>query len=231
DRYSFLALSEPEGRLARLGDANQHGAIPGLRGRGRRPGLSSHRRLVHAAVLVLLAAAARARVVAADALAAVADRLLLLVALLTARDRRVLLATHAALVGQRQRRWRRLVDRRADRPQRLLEPLRLLHAEDRVRHLILHALPHGVEFLHALALVDRLRVLLGVAAQADRRAQVVHRVEVVLPRRIELVQQQAALHAAHLGAVLLVEGVPQHLPGLVLAHAGQVGFRHLHAQP
>ena len=55
--------------------------------------------------------------------------------------------------------------------------LPLFHAEDGVGHLVLHALPHRVEFLHALPLVHGLRVFLGVAAQADarRRWSIVYR--------------------------------------------------------
>src|SRR5438105_13757385 len=87
----------------------------------------SHRRLAHAAVLVLLAAAARARLVAADLLGAVADRLGLLVALLTVGDRRRLLPRRAVGAGQRPR--GRLVRRRPDHPHRPLEALLLPHAE------------------------------------------------------------------------------------------------------
>src|SRR5262245_17793113 len=104
------------------------------------------------AVLVLLAAAAGARVIAADLVAAVADRLGLLVALGAAGDRRVLLAANP-IRARRPHVARRLLGRRTDRPQRLLEALLFLHAEDRVAHLVLHALPHRVELLHALPLV------------------------------------------------------------------------------
>src|SRR6266540_4213050 len=80
----------------------------------------SPRRLrAHVAILVFLAAAARARVVAADLLAAVADRLQFLVA---ARIGRHAVVGHGARGG--------LVDRGADRPQRFLERLGLLHLED-----------------------------------------------------------------------------------------------------
>ena len=63
------------------------------RARSRKRRLFSH---PHVAVLVLLAAAARARVVAADLLAAVADRLRLLVGLLAACDGGLLLRLNAA---------------------------------------------------------------------------------------------------------------------------------------
>src|SRR5436305_2854418 len=101
------------------------GASPGV----ATPGLTPTRlhRLPHVAVLVLLAALARARLVAADLLAAVADRLGLLVAPLTAGDRLLLLVLDAALL--RQHALRLLVRRRPDRPHPLLEALLLLHAE------------------------------------------------------------------------------------------------------
>src|SRR5207247_7504992 len=87
--------------------------------------------LAHVAVLVLLAAAARAGVVTADALGAVADRLDLLVGLLAVGDRRLLLALDTLAVGRRGPRGG-FVSRRADHPQGLLEALLFLHAEDRV---------------------------------------------------------------------------------------------------
>ena len=57
----------------------------------------------------------------------------------------------------------------------------LLHAEHEVCDLVADARPHLLEDLHALAFVLDLWVDLGVAAQADRAAQVVHRVQVVFP--------------------------------------------------
>src|SRR5262249_15570626 len=145
---------------------------------------TSHRRRAHAAVLVLLAAATWARVIAADPLAVVADRLLLLVALLTAGDGRVLLAAHALLVD-RHGLGRRLVHRRLHRPERLLKIDFLSNAEPRVGHLVLHAFPHGVKFFHALPFVFRLRIDLGITHQADAAAEVVHGVEMVLPGGVE----------------------------------------------
>src|SRR6266852_8253974 len=106
--------------------------------------LSSHRRLPHMAVLVLLPAAARAGIVAANAFAAVADRFGLLVALLAIGDSGFLLAANALPVAGDMTRGR-LVYGRANRPHRFLERLRFLHAENSVGDLILHALPHDVE--------------------------------------------------------------------------------------
>src|SRR6266542_3743234 len=155
--------------------------------------------LAHVAVFVLLAAAAGARIVATHLLLAVADRLRLL-ALAGVRHPLARVLRHYP--------WGRLVNRRADRPDRLLETLRLLHAEYRVGHAIVDALPHRVELLHALPLVLRLRVDLPHPHHAHCLAQMVHRIQVVLPRRVELVQQQAPLHAPHLGPVTHVEGTP-----------------------
>ena len=93
--------------------------------------------------------------------------------------------------------------RRAGRsPTDLLEALLLLHAEDGLRHLVLDALPHLVELLHALPLVLDLRVHPGRSRRRPMPLpQVVHRQQVVLPGVVELVEQQAPLHAAHLGPV------------------------------
>src|SRR5262249_5433787 len=54
-----------------------------------------------------------------------------------------------------------------DRPDRFLEALFLLHSEDRVGHLVVDAVPHGLEFLHALPLVFGFGIDLGIAHQAD----------------------------------------------------------------
>src|SRR5262249_51237027 len=118
--------------------------------RGYLPLRPRRRLLAHVAVLVLLARAARARVVAADAVGAVAARLRLLVRL-RAVGRHSVLA-----VARRRHQPRRLVV--AGEPDHLLEPLLLLHAEYRVGDLVLHAVPHLVERLHPLPLVLRLRV-------------------------------------------------------------------------
>src|SRR5262245_9401891 len=72
--------------------------------------------LPHVAVLVLLAASTRAWVIAAHLLAAIADRLRLLVALLALGNRLVLLAADALRIGRRQRFRRRLMDGRPNLP-------------------------------------------------------------------------------------------------------------------
>src|SRR5207248_5254387 len=100
--------------------------------------------LAHVAVLVLLAAAARAWVIAANAVAAVADRFRLLFGLLAMGDGGVLLGPHRLLARRRQGPRRRLVRRRPDHPQRFLKAFLLLHAGHGVRHLVLQTLPHGV---------------------------------------------------------------------------------------
>ena len=104
----------------------------------------------------------------------------------------------------------------------MLERLDVFHAEHRRADLVLQACPHRVEFFHALAFELGLRIDLGVADQADALLQMVHRVEMVLPAQVELLQQQAAFHAAHLGAVAGVEGVPQDVAGLLHGDAGQI---------
>src|SRR5205823_5443300 len=109
---------------------------------------TSHRRRAHVAVLVLLAAATRARVVAADLVAAVAYRLDLLVGLAACRRLRRLGC----------RALRSLLRRRVDDPDRILQPFRLLHAEDVLGHARRDAFPHRAEFLHALTLIFRLRI-------------------------------------------------------------------------
>src|SRR6478672_9036278 len=117
----------------------------------------------HAAVLVLLAAAAGAGVVAADFRGAIADWFLRFSALLAAGDGLLLLGADA--LGRHGGRSR-LVDRGADLPEGLGERLgSLFHAKDQVGHLPLDALPHGVEHPHALALIFGLRVDLGIAHQ------------------------------------------------------------------
>src|SRR5262249_34294817 len=178
--------------------------------------------LAHVAVFVLLAAAAGARIVAAHLLLAIANRLRLL----------PLACVRHPLLTRVLRRHprRRLVDRRPDRPDRLLETLRLLHAEDSVRHAIVDAVPHRVELLHALPLVLRLRVDLAHPHHAHRLTQVVHRIQVVFPGRVELVQQEAPLHAPHLGPVTHVEGAPHLVAGLLPGRADQPLLLHVQVQ-
>src|SRR5437879_4944432 len=91
-----------------------------------------NRWLAHVAVLIFLAAAAGAGIVAADALAAVADRLGLLVSLLAAGDGLVLLTADTLAVGDRSGARRRFMHRGPDLPERFLKTLIFLHAQDRV---------------------------------------------------------------------------------------------------
>src|SRR5205814_8629908 len=137
--------------------------------------------MAHAAILVLLAAPARAWFIAADALATVADRLGLLIPLLAIGNRGILLAADAVAVRTRRGARGGLVRRGADRPQRF-QSLFLFHAENGFGDLVLDPFPHGLEFLHALALVSSLGIFLSIATESDGRPQVSHRVQVVLPR-------------------------------------------------
>src|SRR5262245_40306604 len=114
----------------------------------------------HVAVLVFLAAAARAGVVAAHFGILVANRFLLLFRSGVGRGL-LLVVGGAGRVG--------FVNGRSDRPDRFLEAFRLFHTKDRVGYAVFQRFLHQVEFLHALALVNDLRVFLGDAAKADRR--------------------------------------------------------------
>src|SRR5262249_45846775 len=105
------------------------------------------RRGLHAAVLVLLAAPARARIVAADLVHLVAERLDLLP---FAQGVRLL---GADVVGGGEGPRGLGVGRGADLPDRFLEALVVLQLEDRLGHLLGDPFPHRVEFLHALPLV------------------------------------------------------------------------------
>src|SRR5262249_37659870 len=154
----------------------RHGSpFPWVSGASSRERQMSLHRLPHVAILVLLAAAARAGVVAANSLGAVADRLGLLLGLLTARDGRFLLCADARLGHGRRR--RRLVHHGADGPDRLLEAFVVLHLENGVGRFVGEAGPHRVEFFHALALVLGLWINLGVTHEADALPQMVHRVQ------------------------------------------------------
>ena len=61
----------------------------------------------------------------------------------------------------------------------------------------LDAPPHVLEELEAFFLVFDQRIALAVAAQADAFLEVIERVEVVLPLRVDDLQHQIALDAAH----------------------------------
>src|SRR3989442_1312148 len=120
------------------------------------PDLSRHSPLVladqaHAAVLVFLAAAARTGIVAAHPLVAIADRFGFLVPRLRAGDGGV-----GRVAGSG------FVNRGPDRPHRFLKTYVVLHAEHAVGDLVLHHVPHALEFPHALALVLGLGVDLGI---------------------------------------------------------------------
>src|SRR5262245_17226595 len=126
--------------------------------------MTSHRGRAHVAVLVLLAATARAGVVAADLLAAVADWLdLFLLAACVCRY----------LIGRRHRAGGTLLRGHLVHPDRLLNAAGLLHAEDVFGDASGEAVPHHLEFLHALLLVLRLRILLTDPHQVHRRAQMI----------------------------------------------------------
>ena len=100
-----------------------------------------------------------------------------------------------------------LVDRLGLGPGRADEALvELLHAEDQVGHALAHRGPHLLEDPHALALVFDLGIDLGVAAQADAAAQVVHRQQVVFPGGVEQLQHQRPLHLPHFRAVAVLDG-------------------------
>src|SRR5258708_22841812 len=146
-------------------------------------------------ILELLSAATRARVVAADALASIADWL----------DRLVVggrigvgpLRLIGRLSGNAAR---RLVRRRGNLPQRPDEARAfLLEPEDRTGDLLGNPLPHAFEGLHPLALVLDFRVFLGVSHQANPLAEVVHVIEVVFPGLVENFQNECPLSLAELG--------------------------------
>ncbi len=114
------------------------------------------------------------------------------------------------------------MDHRADVPDRFVEVGLFLEFEEHVGDLAAEVVPHRVEFLHADPFEFRLGVDLGIADQPNTLPQVVHRQQVVLPRAIELTQQQASLHLAHFGAIAPIIGVPQVIACLVKRRADQV---------
>ena len=68
---------------------------------------------------------------------------------------------------------------------------------DHLHHLGFHAVEHLGEHLERLALELLLRILLGVAPQADALAQVIHRRQVLLPVVVEHLQHHGLLETAH----------------------------------
>src|SRR5262249_3480795 len=142
---------EPAGKRDPTDRARE--SFPIISSSGHLVTMSSPDRLAHVAILVLLAAAAGTGIVAADAFAAIADRLKLLIAALAVGDGGVLLTANVSVAGGGRAR-RGFVDHRADRPHRLLERFLFFHAENGVGNLVLDALPHRLEFFHPFALVD-----------------------------------------------------------------------------
>src|SRR5262249_16860701 len=95
--------------------------------------------------------------------------------------------------------------------------LRQRELVDELERLAVDARVHLLEELEALALVLELRVALPVGAHADALAQAVHRVEMVLPLRVEDLEQDAALAVLEarvaLGGVVVGGGVAGLLLG------------------
>src|SRR5688572_27865929 len=121
------------------------------------------------AVLVFLAAAARARIVAADALAAVANRFRPGIDIAAGIG---LLLTPLEFFG-------RAGSLGMDRSR--LDPggadklfVELLHLENQARRLVADRAPHLLEQLHPFALVLDFWIDLGVTDQADAAAEPVH---------------------------------------------------------
>src|SRR5262245_55334613 len=119
------------------------------------------RLLLHVAILEFLPAAARARVIAPHAFAAVADRL---DGFVGGRRSRGTARTRWIAVAAGGRRFigrRRVVCRGGDSPQRAHEPRAFaLEPEERTGDLLGNSSPHSFEGLHPLALVFDLGVLL-----------------------------------------------------------------------
>ena len=102
-------------------------------------------------------------------------------------------------------------------------------AQDQARDLVLDRLVELAEELEALLLVLHLRVDLAVAAQADAGLERVDRLEVVLPARVDGVQEHVLLDAAHeLVADLALARDVELLDGLQrrLGRAAVLGHRH-----
>ena len=71
---------------------------------------------------------------------------------------------------------------------------------------------HLLEQAEALALIFELRIALSVRAHVDARAQAVHRVQVILPLRVEDLEQDLALAVAEVRIALrrVLRGEPSH---------------------
>src|SRR4029077_1564802 len=178
--------------------------VPGA-GRCRRTAPGSREPV---ALLVLLAASARARIVAPDLLGVAPHGLDLLrarrglpVREAHARRRSLLLASLQIGDGGGHRRIEILGRREAGRRSGVglhRGRLRLqLDAHQLLDHVRLHAADQLLEQVVAFLLVLLQRVLLAVAAQPDALLQVVHAEEVVAPQVVERLQPDDALEVAH----------------------------------
>ena len=114
----------------------------------------------------------------------------------------------ARAAGSRRRSPRRRASAAAARQRELVDQLERLRVDARV---------HLLEQAEALALVLELRVALPVGAHADALAQAVHRVEVVLPLRVEDLQQDAALAVGEARVALLGVLLGERVAALLLA--------------
>ena len=83
-----------------------------------------------------------------------------------------------------------------------LDLLVLLHADgvQAAHRLLLNGGDHLLEHLEGLLFIGDDRVGLGIGAQADALAQILHRVDVIHPVLIHDAQQHDALNLAHDGA-------------------------------
>src|SRR5690606_14163155 len=86
------------------------------------------------------------------------------------------------------------------------------HPEEGVDRILLHGAQHVLEHLVGLKLVLEQRVLLAVRPQADAFPQVVHGPQVLHPLHIDEAQQEVALHLPH------ELGTDLPLPGFVGSH-------------
>src|SRR5271166_952150 len=201
-------------RIARMLDSSPRGCPPSAGQRvsfsERRRANSEQRLLCPAALLILLAAATRARIVAADFVAA--DHLLHW-ALVAAAGHTCLLqfAPFASLesllhVVHRSCRTvapgtgtecRHRIAIAAPGSGRRVWRFDHLHQVQVADCFLLEALHHGLEHVERFALVLHQRVMLTVAAQPDALAQVVHAEQVVFPLLVNHAEHNDALVVAH----------------------------------
>src|SRR5271165_1823918 len=205
-------------RIARMLDSSPRGCPPSAGQRvsfsERRRANSEQRLLCPAALLILLAAATRARIVAADFVAA--DHLLHW-ALVAAAGHTCLLqfapfASLESLLHVVHRSCRTVApgtgtecrhriaiaapgsERRLGRRVWRFDHLHQVQVAD---CFLLEALHHGLEHVERFALVLHQRVMLTVAAQPDALAQVVHAEQVVFPLLVNDAEHDDALVVAH----------------------------------